>query len=45
VFGGPGQIYFAGFVEHAVNRDLLHAHVVGARALAIIVRVNAGAAR
>jgi hypothetical protein len=45
VFGGPGQIYFAGLVEDAVNRDLLHTYIVGARALAIIVSVNAGAAR
>ena len=41
----PCQIYFAGFVEHVINRDFLHTHVVGARALAIIVSVNAGAAR
>lgn len=42
---GSCQIYFAGLIEDAINRDLLHTHIVGTRALAIIVSVDAGAAR
>ena len=33
-----------GFLEHAVDGYLLHTHIVRARALTIIVSVNAGAA-
>jgi hypothetical protein len=45
VLSCPFQVYFARFVEDMVDRNLLHAHVVGARALTIIVSVNARTAR
>jgi hypothetical protein len=45
VLSCPFQVHFARFVEDMVDRNLLHTHVIGARALTIIVSVNAGAAR